>query len=230
MEKGKIIIIIQTDSQVIWNGSALAGLGSCHGLQAMGPCGCRSRPWGPAEHHLRAVGDRAPGCPHSVSSLIPTLGNNHFGEENLSLWGLHSFACQGWAGGERLLCPPLRASDLAPSTCSDSEKEVTGTCRQEPLTYIKKVYSRESVYISINISCIYINKYIKKKECIILMQHKAVLRVSKYEHCNLGYTDLGKRKDFVCFISSQFCFKNCTLTCIFVKLFIDINISVHWFK
>lgn len=78
-----------------------------------------------------------------------------------------------------LLHPPLDASGLAPSTCSDSEKEVTGTCRQEPLTYIKKVYSRESVYISINISCIYINKYIKKnKECIILMQHKAVLRES----------------------------------------------------
>lgn len=162
MEKGKIIII-KTDSQVIWNSSALAGLGGCAGLRAMGPCGCRSRPWGPAEHHLTAARDRAPGCPHGVSSLIPTFGNNRFGEENLSLWGLRSFACQGRAGGEQLLHPPLDASGLAPSTCSDSEKEVTGTCRQEPLTYIKKVYSRETVYISINRSCIYINKYIKKK-------------------------------------------------------------------
>lgn len=112
--------------------------------------------------------------------------------------------------GEQLLRAPLEARGLAPSTCSDLEKEVTGTCRQEPLTYIKKVYSRESVYISINISCIYINKYIKRKECIILMQHKVVLRerVSKYEHCNLGYTDLGKRKDvFDC------------LFCIFTVLF-----------
>lgn len=173
-------------------------------------------PWG-AEHH-------------TLTFETGQLG----GEKRINLiFGVCLFLLARGEWGEQLLHAPLEARGLAPSTCSDLEKEVTGTCRQEPLTYIKKVYSRESVYISINISCIYINKYIKRKECIILMQHKAVLRerVSKYEHCNLGYTDLGKRKDvFDCFVSSQFCFKNCTLTCIFVKLFIDINISVHWFK
>lgn len=97
--------------------------------------------------HPRAAGDLAPGCPHGVSSHIPTFGNSRFGEESLTFGGLHRFACQGRAGGEQLLHPALDASGLAPSTCSDSEKEVTGTCRQEPLTYIKKVYSRESVYI-----------------------------------------------------------------------------------
>lgn len=120
--------------------------------------------------------EQTPGM--GISSHILTFENNHFwGGGWILLLGVCAslLAKSEWA----LLHPPLDASGLAPSTCSDSEKEVTGTCRQEPLTYIKKVYSRESVYISINISCIYINKYIKKnKECIILMQHKAVLRES----------------------------------------------------
>lgn len=194
MEKGKKKKI-KRDGQVIWNGGALAGLGSRRPLHWAGSDGAvprREQPPGtgrdpaaavgvPGEEsitHLRAAGDLASGCPHGISSHIPTFGNSRFGEKSLAFGGLHIVACQGWAGGEQLLHPPLDASGLAPSTCSDSEKEVTGTCRQEPLTYIKKVYSRESVYISINISCIYINKYIKKKECIILMQHKAVLRES----------------------------------------------------
>lgn len=198
MEKGKKKII-KRDSQVIWNGGALAGLGSHRPLHWAGSDGAVPR-WeqtpgtgrdpavavgDPREEsitHPRAAGDLAPACPHSFSSRILTFGNSRFGgkKKKILLLGVCIFfACQGWAGGEQLLCPPLDASGLAPSTCSDSEKEVTGTCRQEPLTYIKKVYSRESVYISINISCIYINKYIKKKECIILMQPKAVLRESQ---------------------------------------------------
>lgn len=115
--------------------------------------------------------EQTPGM--GISSHILTFENSRFGEKNLAFGVCASLLAKGeWV----LLHPPLNTSGLAPSTCSDSEKEVTGTCRQEPLTYIKKVYSRESVYISINISCIYINKYIKKKECIILMQRKAVLR------------------------------------------------------
>lgn len=161
----------------------------------MGPCQGRSRPqgwadtlwwprgpWG-AEHHP----PESWGCPetwllgaHMASQVTswPLRTASCGGRENKSrFWGLPVLACQGWAGGAAPPSP-LDARGLAPSVCSDSEKEVTGTCRQEPLTYIKKVYSRESVYISINISCIYINKYIKRKECIILMQHKAVLRES----------------------------------------------------
>lgn len=101
--------------------------------------------------------------PCCFSSPVPTCGSSRFGE-NLTFWrwGFAYFCLQraSWRGAAP---PALGASGLAPSTCSDLEKEVTGTCRQEPLTYIKKVYSRESVYISINISCIYINKYMEKK-------------------------------------------------------------------
>lgn len=105
-------------------------------------------------------GDRAPmlllkPCPNLREQ--PFWGNLAFWR-----WGFAYFCLQraSWRGAAP---PALGASGLAPSTCSDLEKEVTGTCRQEPLTYIKKVYSRESVYISINISCIYINKYMGKK-------------------------------------------------------------------
>lgn len=141
------------------------------------PCGV---PGEQSITHLRAEGALTPG------SWVPTQHLNSHpdlweqpveGEKrNKSLFGVCLFLLAKGEWGEQLLPAPLGARGLAPSTCSDSEKEVTGTCRQEPLTYIKKVYSRESVYISINISCIYINKYIKRKECIILMQHKAVLR------------------------------------------------------
>lgn len=161
----------------------------------MGPCQGRSRPqawaeslwwprgpWG-AEH--RPPESRE--CPetwllgaHTASQVTSwPLRAANWGEGGINLaFGVCLFLLAKAEWGEQLLHPPLDARGLAPSTCSDSEKEVTGTCRQEPLTYIKKVYSRESVYISINISCIYINKYIKRKECIILMQHKAVLRES----------------------------------------------------
>uniref|UniRef100_A0A8C5JY21 Fibroblast growth factor receptor 3 n=1 Tax=Junco hyemalis TaxID=40217 RepID=A0A8C5JY21_JUNHY len=118
-------------------------------------------PWG-AEHH-------------TLTFETSQLG----GKKGINLiFGVCLFLLARGEWGEQLLHAPLEARGLAPSTCSDLEKEVTGTCRQEPLTYIKKVYSRESVYISINISCIYINKYIERKECIILMQRKAVLRES----------------------------------------------------
>lgn len=178
-------------------------LGPCTGLGATGRCQGRSRAQG---------WQRPRGVPgeHSITPW-PLRAANWGGKKGINLiFGVCLFLLGRGEWGEQLLHAPLEARGLAPSTCSDLEKEVTGTCRQEPLTYIKKVYSRESVYISINISCIYINKYIKRKECIILMQHKAVLRerVSKYEHCNLGYTDLGKRKDvFDC------------LFCIFTVLF-----------
>lgn len=188
-------------------------LGPRTGLAAVGPCQGRGRAQGwaetlrgrwAAEHHP----PESWGCPETwllgahtasqVTSWPLRAASWGVGRGGTHLaFGVCLFLLAKGEWGEQLLHPPLDARGLAPSTCSDSEKEVTGTCRQEPLTYIKKVYSRESVYISINISCIYINKYIKRKECIILMQHKAVLRewVSKYEHCNLGYTDLGERKN-----------------------------------
>lgn len=177
------------------------------GRDPVGSLGSRASPtW-----EQRVPWHLAPGA-HSASQVTPwPLRTAKKGGEGINLiFGVCLFLFAKGEGGEQLLHLPLNARGLAPSTCSDLEREVTGTCRQEPLTYIKKVYPRESVYISINISCIYINKYIKIKECIILMQHKAVLRerVSKYEHCNLGYTDLGKRKDvFDC------------LFCIFTVLF-----------
>lgn len=126
-------------------------------------------------------------CPVGIAhpcgtwSCVPTYRKSRSGE-NLAFWRqVFAYFCFQRASCRGETPPALGTSGLAPSTCSDLEKEVTGTCRQEPLTYIKKVYSRESVYISINISCIYINKYIgeKKKECIILIQHKAVLRESQ---------------------------------------------------
>lgn len=223
-------------------------LGPCTGLGATGPCQGRSKQSpGMGRDPVGSLGSRAsptweqkvpsnlaPGCPHCISSHTLTMKNSQLrGEKVINLvFGVCLFLLAKGERGEQLLHAPL-TPEVWLHLRAVTWRKVTGTCRQEPLTYIKKVYSRESVYISINILCIYINKYIKRKECIILMQHKAVLRerVSKYKHCDLGYTDLGKRKDvFDCFISSQFCFKNCTLTCIFVKLFIDINISVHWFK
>lgn len=146
-------------------------------LGAMGPCQGRAEtlwgPWG-AEHHP----PESRACPETrllgahTTSQLTSESSQLGGKRNKSLFGVCLFSLAEGEGG----AAPLKSRGLAPSTCSDSEKEVTGTCRQEPLTYIKKVYSRESVYISINILCIYINKYIKRKECIILMQHKAVLR------------------------------------------------------
>lgn len=149
--------------------SALAGSdGSVprQGRDPVGSLGSRASPtW-----EQSVPWDPAPGCPHDISTRIREQPVG--GKRNKSLFGVCLFLLAKGEGG----AAPLNSRGLAPSTCSDSEKEVTGTCRQEPLTYIKKVYSRESVYISINILCIYINKYIKRKECIILMQHKAVLR------------------------------------------------------
>lgn len=154
-------------------------MGPCQGRSKQRPCGI---PGEQSITHLRAEGAMTPG------SWVPTLHlRSHpdlreqptAGLKVINLFfGVCLFLLAKGEWREQLLHSPLDARGLAPSTCSDLEKEVTGTCRQEPLTYIKKVYSRESVYISINISCIYINKYIKRKECIILMQHKAVLRES----------------------------------------------------
>lgn len=213
--------IVKRGGQVIWSVSAVAlARGWERRVRAKAGADPRDgqRPRGvPGEQsitHLRAEGALTPGSwAHSASQVTPwplRTAKKGRGEGINLIFGVCLFLLAKGEWGEQLLHLPLNARGLAPSTCSDLEREVTGTCRQEPLTYIKKVYPRESVYISINISCIYINKYIKIKECIILMQHKAVLRerVSKYEHCNLGYTDLGKRKDvFDC------------LFCIFTVLF-----------
>lgn len=177
-------------------------LGPCTGLGAMGPCQGRSKQTpGMGRDPVGSLGSRAsptweqrvpwnlaPGCPHCISSHTLTLENSQSaGGKVINLvLGVFLFLLAKGEWGEQFLHPPLHARGLAPSTCSDSEKEVTGTCRQEPLTYIKKVYSRESVYISINISCIYINKYIKRKECIILMQHKAVLRERESQNTSIA--------------------------------------------
>lgn len=213
--------MVKRDGQVIWRVRALAlargwerrvgakaGAEPRDGRDPVGSLGS----WASPTWEQRVPWHLAPGA-HTASQVTPwpLRAARWGGGKGIHLiFGVCLFLLAKGEWGEQLLHAPLEARGLAPSMCSDLEKEVTGTCRQEPLTYIKKVYSRESVYISINISCIYINKYIKRKECIILMQHKAVLRerVSKYEHCNLGYTDLGKRKDvFDC------------LFCIFTVLF-----------
>lgn len=184
--------IVKRDGQVIWSVSALA---LAQGWERWGrakagadlrdgqtPCGDHGVPGEQSITHLRAEGGLRPGSwvptwhlkSHPDLWEQPVVGG---GRINLA-FGVCLFLLAKGERGEQLLHHPSTPEVWLHLMCSDSEKEVTGTCRQEPLTYIKKVYSRESVYISINISCIYINKYIKRKECIILMQHKAVLRES----------------------------------------------------